>query len=127
MRARTCRTCRRGKVNPDSERCELCDASARPPGWVIVNADGQFWDGRRWRAEYPDAARYSGRPVLAELPDGAILVGNYGLDTERRQLTARSACPECGSPGPHDDNGGRGVDLTFLCGSCGHQFDAVLE
>lgn len=94
--------------------------------WVIVNADGQFWNRPRWRAEYPEASRHLEHPALEELPDGAIVVRDYGEDSERRQLTARSACPECGSVGPHEDNGGSGVHLTFLCG-CGHQFDAVSE
>jgi hypothetical protein len=34
-------------------------------------------------------------------------------------------CPDCGAPGPHDDNGaGRRSELTYLCGSCGMCFDA---
>ena len=42
-------------------------------------------------------------------------------------LTAHSECPECGDaggPDGHDDNGGRGSDLTFCCRACGEQFDA---
>lgn len=34
-------------------------------------------------------------------------------------------CPECGSRGPHQDNGAsRAYDLTYLCEGCGTQWDA---
>lgn len=33
-------------------------------------------------------------------------------------------CPYCGAAGPHEDNNGRkGIDLTYLCGTCFEQFD----
>jgi transposase-like protein len=33
-------------------------------------------------------------------------------------------CPECEQEGPHADNGGRGVHLSFCCSECGTHFDA---
>lgn len=36
----------------------------------------------------------------------------------------RVECPECGSMGPHDDNGCRASELVFCCTSCGCHFDA---
>lgn len=34
-------------------------------------------------------------------------------------------CPNCGNPGPHDDNGEFGSNLSFRCDACGEQWDAV--
>ena len=42
--------------------------------------------------------------------------------------TAKSACPDCGNEGPHEDNGAtRRQDLSFCCVACGCQFDAIVE
>lgn len=38
----------------------------------------------------------------------------------------RVSCPECGSKGPHEDNGCRGADLAFCCKDCGSHFDAEM-
>ncbi len=40
-------------------------------------------------------------------------------------LHTGGACPACGNPGPHDDNGASGADLSFRCDACGEQWDAV--
>jgi len=32
-------------------------------------------------------------------------------------------CPECGDAGPKDDNGQRGMEMSFCCGACGAHFD----
>jgi transposase-like protein len=41
------------------------------------------------------------------------------------RYTATSPCPCCKDRGPHEDNGFRGAEQTFLCTACHHQFDAV--
>lgn len=40
-------------------------------------------------------------------------------ETELRIAKRTFACPECGSEGPHEDNGCRGDDQAFCCTSCG--------
>lgn len=35
----------------------------------------------------------------------------------------RIPCPECGDPGPHDDNGAPGCDVSLCCRVCGMHFD----
>lgn len=38
---------------------------------------------------------------------------------------SRGTCPECGDPGPFDDNGAATKSfLSFCCAKCGTQFDA---
>lgn len=98
--------------------------------YVIVNPQGRFWSGLRWRSEFPDAARYSGFPKFAtSIPEGALVVRDYGEITERRFFSARSACPECDATGPHEDNGAMldGPHVTYLCTTCGHQFDGMVR
>lgn len=44
----------------------------------------------------------------------------------RGLLSGEAACPCCGSHGPHEDNGASRVsELTYLCVTCGEQFDAA--
>lgn len=38
------------------------------------------------------------------------------------RLHSGGECPECGDPGPHEDNG-RSVDTAFCCRACGTHFD----
>jgi transposase-like protein len=42
----------------------------------------------------------------------------------RNVLDNRVECPDCGHKGPHEDNGARGSELTYLCVSCHSQFEA---
>lgn len=44
--------------------------------------------------------------------------------TETPVRHRKSACPDCGDEGPHDDNGEHGHDLSFACRACGMHFDA---
>jgi len=43
----------------------------------------------------------------------------------KARIENRVECPECGSHGPHEDNGCSGRDLSYLCTSCGYTFDAA--
>lgn len=51
---------------------------------VVVNAINQFWSGRRWVSEYPDAALFTHRAAistaakLAEIGGEATVVSGYG-------------------------------------------------
>jgi transposase-like protein len=63
-----------------------------------------------------------------------ILMANIPEADRKRRLQALASsmkvamghcCPSCGSSGPHEDNGmTRRSELTYLCTSCGHQWDA---
>lgn len=45
----------------------------------------------------------------------------------RRFVEDKAECPECGDDGPHEDNGHKGADRTFLCRVCRTQFDAEAQ
>lgn len=59
--------------------------------WVILDSEGKFWSGYSWVSEYPDAARYSGKPTKCP-PGASWLVSSYGEVTERRL----KRCKNCG-------------------------------
>ena len=57
--------------------------------YVIVNADGAFWDGGAWVQEYPDAQEFATlhsakREVVSAAKTAACEVRrDYGLESER--------------------------------------------
>lgn len=63
-----------------------------------------------------------------------ILLGSGSKQSKQAKLTAlagkararlenRVECPECGSHGPHDDNGCTGSQKSYCCSDCGCCFD----
>jgi hypothetical protein len=67
----------------------------------------------RYRLRIADEAAYM--PEFPEVPP---------TDEPSPVFTADSACPECGSLGPHKDNGMSGAELSFCCQYCGLHFDS---
>ena len=61
------------------------------------------------------------------LSDGSRAQQGEKLATLAKQadqfLTRTMACPDCGSHGPHEDNGCTGSFLSILCTGCGTQWD----
>ena len=45
----------------------------------------------------------------------------------KAELNNEFPCPECGHQGPHEDNGGRGYNLSYCCCACGNHWDAVQQ
>lgn len=39
------------------------------------------------------------------------------------RIENRIECHECGSHGPHDDNGRTGEEKTYCCSECGNHFE----
>ena len=62
--------------------------------FCIVDAEGRFWSGADWVAEYPDAQTYltlkaaKGAAERARLTRACAVVDNYGFENERTVFRA---------------------------------------
>lgn len=63
-----------------------------------------------------------------------IILSNGSKKARQAQLTSLAAkaqaeldnrveCPDCGSHGPHDDNGCSGSQRAYCCSDCGNHFE----
>jgi len=66
---------------------------------------------------------YDKQALAILLSDSSKSQKDSALAALARRANNEFACPSCGHEGPHEDNGGTGADLTYLCLSCGHQFE----
>lgn len=68
-----------------------------------------------------------GKAIVGRALDGAIDAVTARLaraaDAFDRYFDGAVKCPECGSEGPHEDNGQIGIHRAFSCAACGCCFD----